>query len=44
MRNTTWNVIDCETELVLFSFTNEAEAMAKMRRCHGDVTVEATEG
>jgi hypothetical protein len=36
-----WQVIDCETEQVLFTFTNLGEAMNKMFRCKGDVTVEA---
>ena len=37
-----WQVIDCETEQVLFSFESLEEAMAKMKRCKGDVTVEAS--
>ena len=35
-----YQVIDCETELALFSFDTEEAAMLKMRRCKGDVTVE----
>lgn len=38
-----FQVIDCQgiNDLVLFTFSTESQAMNKMFRCKGDVTVEA---
>ena len=44
MRNRTTNafqVIDCQDDFALFTFSTCTEAMKVMRRCKGDVTVEA---
>ncbi len=36
-----FQVIDCKDNFVLFTFSTESQAMNKMFRCKGDVTVEA---
>ena len=36
-----FQVIDCTDNFVLFTFSTESQAMNKMFRCKGDVTVEA---
>ena len=44
MRNRTmkaFQVIDCQDDFALFTFSTCTEAMKVMRRCKGDVTVEA---
>ena len=36
-----FQVIDCKDNFALFTFSTEKQAMNKMFRCKGDVTVEA---
>ena len=36
-----FQVIDCKDNFALFTFSTESQAMNKMFRCKGDVTVEA---
>jgi hypothetical protein len=36
-----FQVIDCQDNFALFTFSTEKQAMNKMFRCKGDVTVEA---
>ncbi len=36
-----FQVIDCKDNFVLYTFSTESQAMNKMFRCSGDVTVEA---